>query len=1190
MLSYKIFRYELQHWLKQPVFSVFLGLFFCAGIGIMALSADILGEQSISQNSRPFANASSNIFSYFFDVQLFSLFLVPLFLCGTIYRDFQTNGYLVLYSYPINKAQYISGKFASGFLLIFIIQAFFYTGLFVGSILPGVNEGLIGDHSFSIYLVPFLSITLVNSFWIGVLTFSVVSLSRNIHAAFVTVILVFVLRRAILFILAGPDNLSTLTLLDPFGEFAVLNATAGWTISEVNTQFVPLTNDLVLNRLLWSGISVCIGTFAYTLFNLTHKQSFLSFVSNRKSENLSSDFQNASSFSLSTFLPVGIRNSWELSSFQFSAIIKSRTFIVLMLVSLLFMFLLLGQVNPEYTTRIYPLTQVMLLLPSLFFSFIVMIVTFLYAGFLVNKDIQTGMDALIDSTQVSNLTLLISKFLTLLKLQAVLLTMIILGGVSVQLWKGFTQFELSLYVFHVYGVLFIGQAIWAAMALFVQTILRNQYLGFFLLVVFAFGLSGIESIGIEKDIYAFNEAPIPQYSDLSGYGASLRSFFAHKFYWAIFGGILLIGTLLFTRRGQIFTLKERLLIAKERSSQKAVMALVLLCILFVGTGFSISTIIYPHNNEPALITEQRKAEAEKLIGHLKNLPQPRLKALKMNMNIFPSQRSYTSSGTLYFVNDETVPLDTLLFSCPNDVSLTGIIDQRVDKIAVDSILRFEVLKLSTPLQPADTLKVNFSAENHPENWFSENSKVINNGTFFLADFPSIGYPDIELKNPSTRSKYDLPELEDGKINLRDSAAGINSYVGHHIDLLDLDITVGTSVNQIAITPGNLVAEWREDNRAYFKFESTNPIRNGISVQSGRFDVFEDSLNVISLQIYHHPTHTFNLERMMSAMKATLGYTDSTFGGYPFKELRIVEFSKTYGSFAQSFTQTIPFSEFAGFFSKQDTSENRFDDVFRLTAHELSHQWWGHQIIPADALGSRFLTEGFAEFTALQILEQGYGPEKKKLYLDTISNRYFNQRNRTNEESPLIFVTPNEAHISYARGLLALNSMYQHLGSKQFEQVLRNFIESFASKAPPYPTSLDFISHLKSQTPDSLTYLIYDLFETSTVYKNEIVDYSMQSTESSEFEIELTVSSSKERKESKYQIQGFDEKLSGASGFYLQIGAFDSEDKLIQLESVYVGEGQNSIIFTIGEKTSKIVLDPKHILIEQNISDNTLIIE
>ncbi len=1174
MLTSKILTYELKHWIKQPVFGIFLILFFCAGLGMMAFSADIFGESVLSQNTTPFANASSSIFSYFFDIQIFSLFLIPLFLCGTIYRDFQSNTYLVMYSYPFSKTQYISGKFISGFILVIMIQLSFCIGLFTGSIIPGVNETLIGGNIIQSYAFPFLSISLVNTLWIGILTFSIVLLSRSIHTGFVTVILLFVLRRVILFVFSGPDNISTITVIDPFGEFAVLSATSQWTISEINSQTVPLTNTFLLNRLLWTGFSLVIGLATYFSFNPTHSQSFFSFL---KSSKKTQKFLELS-FEFSQILPKGIRSIWQLSSFQFRSIIKSKTFIVLMVVSLLFMFLLLGQVNPEYTTRIYPLTQILLLIPSLFFSFIVMIVTFLYAGFLVNKNLKTGMNTLVDSTQVANHTLLFSRLFTLLKLQAVLLSLIIIGGVSVQLWKGYTLFEWSLYFFHVYGILFISLAIWASMSLFVQTVLKNQYLGFFLLVVFAFGLTGIDSIGIEKDIFAFNEAPIPQYSDLSGYGASLRSFFAHKFYWALVGGILLVGTLLLTRRGFVFSIKERFQIAIDRFSGKISFLLLLLSILFVGTGFSISSFVYPKDDMSTVEIEKRKVVAEIEIGHLKDMPQPRLKGVQLNIDLYPDERSYTSNGTLFFVNEGSRAIDTLLFSYPNDVTLTGIQRRTYSKIFTDSVLRVEVLTLSTPLLPYDTLKINFSAFHKPDNWFSEDSKVINNGTFFLADFPIIGYPELVASNSSNKS---IPS---------DSDASSNSYIGKHIDLLDTDITVSTALNQTAFAPGKLTAQWTEKNRVFFRYVSSSPIRNGFPIQSGIYNVFNDSLNDIQFKIYHHPTHAFNLDRMMEAMKTTFSYADSSFGSYPFEELRIVEFSRFYGNFAQSFSQTIPFSEFAGFFSRQDSSENRFDDVFRLTAHETAHQWWGHQIIPADVLGSRFLTESFAELTALNVLEQQYGPEKSALYLETIKTRYFRQRNRSDRESQLVLVAPEETNVSYARGLLALNSMYEHLGKETFNRVLRNFISDFAFQEAPYPTSYDFITQLKSEIPDSLTYLIYDLFETSTVYKNEVKGYSSRLSPNNEFEIEFQVIASKERKKSVHQDTELIPNDENISGYYLQIGAYDSDDKLISLSTVRVEEGENSLNIRLPQKPFRIVLDPHHILIEQNISDNTLIIE
>ena len=69
----------------------------------------------------------------------------------------------------------------------------------------------------------------------------------------------------------------------------------------------------------------------------------------------------------------------------------------------------------------------------------------------------------------------------------------------------------------------------------------------------------------------------------------------------------------------------------------------------------------------------------------------------------------------------------------------------------------------------------------------------------------------------------------------------------------------------------------------------------------------DRWDGVNLEIYYQPGHEFNLDTMMQSMKETLAYCTANFSPFQFHQLRIIEFPG-YGTFAESFANTIPFSE------------------------------------------------------------------------------------------------------------------------------------------------------------------------------------------------------------------------------------------------------------------------------------------
>lgn len=80
-----------------------------------------------------------------------------------------------------------------------------------------------------------------------------------------------------------------------------------------------------------------------------------------------------------------------------------------------------------------------------------------------------------------------------------------------------------------------------------------------------------------------------------------------------------------------------------------------------------------------------------------------------------------------------------------------------------------------------------------------------------------------------------------------------------------------------------------------------------------------------------------------------------------------------------------------------------------------------------------------------------------------------------KERPLLKVDPNQGYIHYRKGSLALYYLAEMIGEARINAALKDLIEKFAYKGPPYPTSYELVDRLRDQTPEELKYLIKDLF-------------------------------------------------------------------------------------------------------------------
>jgi ABC-2 type transport system permease protein len=60
---------------------------------------------------------------------------------------------------------------------------------------------------------------------------------------------------------------------------------------------------------------------------------------------------------------------------------------------------------------------------------------------------------------------------------------------------------------------------------------------------------------------------------------------------------------------------------------------------------------------------------------------------------------------------------------------------------------------------------------------------------------------------------------------------------------------------------------------------------------------------------------------------------------------------------------VPYSENISFISDLRKPVD-IDPVYYVTAHEVAHQWWGHQLNAANVQGSAILSETLSQYSAL----------------------------------------------------------------------------------------------------------------------------------------------------------------------------------------------------------------------------------
>ena len=1208
----KIAKFELKYWLKSPLLYTYAAIMFALSFFIMGEAIGMFDSGTVSVVGVSKMNSPIMLLGLLGAMTQILYFLLPSIVGSSIYKDYKHEMYQVLFSYPFGKRDYLLAKFFTSTLMALFVMCFAALGILSATFFPGVNEDLLLPFSAYNYIQPLLIIVIPNLLFFGAIVFGVVTFSRNIFVGFITVLILIVVQGLADSYLSDLDTKNIAALLDPFGQAAVSYETEYWTVADQNSKTIPFSGYLLYNRLLWFGVSVLIFLLIYRSFEF-HHQGFSFNTKKKKGESVTkSNFGFKRNLVIPevnldfTFLR-NLKIAWKHSTFELKYILKNWAFISIAAVGILITWLGLSFGNMIYGTETYPVTRLIArdVIGSL--GLFNLILIFLFSGMLIHRGRIAHMDQLLDATPQPNWVFAFSKFLGIVKLILVMYVVGLIMGVLFQTTEAYFQYELGLYL-KLFAIDLLAWIPYIALSFMIHSLIKNYIVGFVTLLALSIFLGLLSGFGVEQAIFNFNSRSGLGYSDMSGFGSMVSAYIIYRIYWFAFAIALYVIGLIYYRRGITASLKDRFINARQNNNLTYKASLYLSLVVFLSIG---SYIYYVDNIENERISgkqfEIRQADFEKTYAFLKQTPQPRIVSSYIELDLVPETRDYEVRGKYILQNKNNVEVDSIIIN--HGKSLQEItFDRENEVVKFDSVYQFKIVKLKEPLASGDSLVLNFTMKNKPNTLLRNNSFVAYNGTFINNSvFPSFGYSEgYEISNNDIRKKYDLPYKERMKSPLDSTALG-NTYISSDADWIDFETIVSTSPEQIAIAPGYLEREWEENGRRYFHYKMDDKILNFYNYMSAAYEVLEDEVDGIALQIFYHKGHEFNLDRMMTSSKNSLRYYNENFSPYQFRQLRIIEFPSTQGTFAQAFANTVPFSEGIGFIARvDDEDDNKLDYVYSVTAHEIAHQWWAHQVIGANVQGATVMSESLAEYSSLKVLEERYGAGQMRRFLKDALDKYLSSRKyESQKELPLILVE-NQQYIHYNKGSLVMYAMSDYLGEEKFNQMLSGYIDEVAFQEPPYTTSLEFLEHVKRATPDSLQYLVTDMFETITLYDNKIEEASVEELEDGTFKVTMEALVSKYRtsplgdeiytdeanKGLEFMHKEKDTVRSVPLQDYIEIGVFaeervdgKKEEKVLYLKKLKFEDIQNEIELIVDEKPTSVGVDPYNKLIDRNSSDN-----
>ncbi|HEV7573475.1 MAG TPA: M1 family aminopeptidase [Thermoanaerobaculia bacterium] len=1184
-MSWEILKFELRYHLRQPLFYILFIIFFFMTFGAVTSDAVQIGGALGNVNR----NAPFVIMQLLLVMSTFGVLTTTAYVASAINRDFEYNTDSLFFSSPVKKRQYLFGRFTAAFIVSSLVYLGVVTAIMVGSFMPWLDKERLGAFALKPYVFSYFILILPNLFLFAAIFFTVAALTRSLMATYTSVAAFYVAYIVSRVSLRDLDSEKIGILLDPFGFSPFARTTRYWTVFEKNNNLLPLDGVFLGNRLLWIGVALVLLGLTFVFF----KMEVGSGSGKKKKKSAVND---------AALVPAGVaiphvsqrfggmaslRQYFTTIRVETGAILKSLPFIVIMLLAVLNTVGGAVFAGPIFGTRFYPVTYEMLeVIEGNFFFFAVIIAAF-YAGEIVWRERMLKLNEVTDAMPSPTWAIWAGKLTALCITLYFTLFAAVLTTIAVQATKHYHHFELGLYFRGAFLILGMKLLLVTILMFLGQIITNNRYVGFLIALFYIVAQVVLDALHYQHHLYQVFVLPDTTYSDMNGYGHFARPFEWFSLYWTFFAAILLIIGHLFWVRGTETAMRIRSRVARGRLGMPAVTMLALFAIAFVSTGCFIfyNTNVLNHYSTDDQ-RDKRSAETEKLYKKYDRIPQPRITDVQANVDIYPEKRWVDIRGTYTLVNKTQQPISDLHVVMVPDVPLSVQIPGAT-LAKNDADHGYFIYHLAQPLAPGATIPMSFTVTIHHQGFenVSRDNTIVANGTFInnFATFPHLGYsPNVELQETPKRRKYGLaPVVRAAKID--DPTARLDNGITRDADWINLDTTVSTSPDQIALAPGYLQKEWTINGRRYFRYKTTSPILGFFAYLSARYEVKRSTWKGIPIEIYYDPSHAYNVDRMIYGVQKSLDYFTTNFSPYQHKQVRILEFPR-YAQFAQSFPNTIPFSESIGFVADLRNKED-IDYVYYVTAHEVAHQWWAHQVIGADVQGGSMLAETLAQYSALMVMEKEYGRDKMRRFLKYELDRYLAGRGgELVAEMPLMLVE-NQGYIHYRKGSLVMYELRDEIGEDKVNAALRQLIHDHAFEQPPYATTRALIADFRAVTPPEKQSLITDLFETITLYDNKATSATVSKRPDGKYVVTVTVESKKFRADDRGK------ETATPVNDWVDIGVLGASktkgnEPVLALEKHHLTTPKATFSFVIATKPDRAGIDPLNKLVDRNPDDNT----
>src|SRR5947209_14025380 len=152
------------------------------------------------------------------------------------------------------------------------------------------------------------------------------------------------------------------------------------------------------------------------------------------------------------------------------------------------------------------------------------------------------------------------------------------------------------------------------------------------------------------------------------------------------------------------------------------------------------------------------------------------------------------------------------------------------------------------------------------------------------------------------------------------------------------------------------------------------------------------------------------------------------------------------------------------------------------------------------------------------------------------------------------------------------------------QALASFIRDYGFHGPPYPTSQDFVDHLRKVTPPEFQYIYDDFFTNITLYENRVVSATYSQLPGGKYQVHVAAELKK------FHADGRGQEQPVTPNDWVDIGVLDREGHYLYLQKHKMEKENADFTLIVDKLPARAGIDPLNKLIDRKPDDNVIKVE